>query len=65
MPNLRAVLTDPDSTADRPIQIVGTDRAEIDRWANDVLKAAGPAAVIKVYLTIEVIVDLLSKASLK
>lgn len=61
MPNLRAILSDPDMTADCPVQILGNSRAEIDRWATEVLKAAGPNAVIRVYMTVEVIIDLLTK----
>ena len=59
----RALLVDlGDTTAERPVQIFGNDRAEIDRWAEQVLsKAVADNAAVMVYQTIETQVGLIPK----
>ena len=55
MQRFRALLDDPgNTTQERPQQIFGNDRAEIDRWADVVLRRAiSPDAVVKVFETVE------------
>lgn len=55
MHRYRAILIDSgNTTQERPLQIFGNDRAEIDRWAETVLKKAiSPDALVEVYRTIE------------
>jgi len=52
----RALLIDPgDTTQERPVQIFGSSRGEIDRWAEQVLaKAKSPTANVTIYQTSEV-----------
>jgi len=59
----RALLVDPgNATAERPTQIFGNDRQEIDRWAEAVLKnAISDAAMVLVYQTVEQQVAMISK----
>lgn len=63
MNRFRALLIDSgNTTQERPVQIFGNDRAEIDRWAAAVLQAAiSPEAVVCVYQTIETQVALIVK----
>jgi hypothetical protein len=51
----RAILFDPgDLNPERPIQIVGADFQEVERWAvATVEKAKSPEAVVNIYQTIE------------
>ena len=50
----RAILIDPsDTTQERPKQILGNDRQEIDRWAAEVLRSAGSSAMVNVYQMVE------------
>lgn len=50
----RAVLRDKgNTTPERPTQIMGNNRDEIDRWALQVLKTAQEGAVVDVYETFE------------
>jgi hypothetical protein len=63
MNRYRAVLVDPGAiTQERPIQIFGNDRREIDRWAGEVLrKAVSSEAAVKVYETAEREIGLIVK----
>jgi hypothetical protein len=63
MNRYRAVLVDPGAISqERPIQILGNDRREIDRWAGEVLrKAVSSEAVVKVYETAEREIGLIVK----
>lgn len=50
----RALLIDPDSAGDRPKQIFGSSRDEINRWASLILtKTASPRATVEIYQTTE------------
>lgn len=55
MNKYRAILIDPGNThQERPVQIFGNDRLEIDRWAAQVLRhAVSPEAAVLIYQTIE------------
>jgi hypothetical protein len=55
MNRYRALLIDPgNTTQERPVQIFGNDRTEIDRWAANVLRqAVSLDAVVNVYQTVE------------
>jgi hypothetical protein len=55
MNRFRALLSDPGNThQERPVQILGNDRQEIDRWAEVVLKAAtSPDAKVVIFETVE------------
>lgn len=63
MHRFRAILIDKgNATQERPLQIFGNDRAEIDKWADTVLRTAiSPDAVVWVYQTIETQVALITK----
>lgn len=63
MHRFRAILIDAgNTTQERPVQIFGNDRAEIDRWAAAVLQSAvSPEAVVWVYQTIETQIALITK----
>jgi hypothetical protein len=63
MHRFRAILIDKGNTVqERPLQIFGNDRAEIDKWADTVLRAAiSPDAVVWVYQTLETKVALITK----
>ena len=63
MHRFRAILIDAgNTTQERPLQIFGNDRAEIDRWADTVLRqAVSPDAVVWVYQTVEMQVGLINK----
>lgn len=50
----RALLVDPGTVQERPIQIMGNDRARMDEWAAIVLKKAkSPDATVEIYETTE------------
>lgn len=59
----RARLIDPgDKLAERPKEIYATTRAEIDRWAAEVLKkAVSETAAVNVYQSVEQHVALITK----
>jgi len=63
MHRFRAILIDKGNTVqERPLQVFGNDRAEIDKWADTVLRAAiSPDAVVWVYQTVETQVALIVK----
>lgn len=61
--NFRAILVDPgNTTAERPNQIFGTSRPEINEWADKVLATAiAKNAAVLVYQTVESQVDIITK----
>lgn len=63
MHRYRAILIDPaDALRDRPLVIFGNDRAEIDRWADTVIRGAiSPNAVVNVFESREVLVGRITK----
>ena len=63
----RAILNDPgDTTAERPREILGMFRPEMERWAKEVLKqAVSPDASVSIYQSVETEVALILKHNLK
>jgi hypothetical protein len=63
MNKYRAILIDPGNQhQERPLQIFGNDRAEIDRWANAVLmKAVSPDAAVLIYQQTEIQIGMILK----
>ena len=59
----RAILIDPGNRSqERPVQIFGNDRTEIDKWAGEVLsKAIASTAHVNVYETVETLVHIVQK----
>ena len=63
MNRFRAILIDPGNiNQERPVQIFGNDRTEIDRWAAKVLsQAVSPDATVIIYQTVEQQVAMIRK----
>jgi hypothetical protein len=57
----RAVLIDPESQKEKPVQVLGNHYVEIRRWAAEVLKTAGADSVVNVYQTIEQHIAIIAK----
>jgi hypothetical protein len=59
----RAILIDPSNLKlERPVQIYGRDRKQIDTWAHSVLgHAVSPDAHVEIYETVETRVDTIKR----
>lgn len=64
MNKYRAILIDPGAlNQERPVQVFGNDRTEIDRWAATVLRqAVSPDAVVLIYQQTEIQIGMILKA---
>jgi hypothetical protein len=58
----RAVLLEPNTEREKPLQIFGHNYQEITRWAEEVLRPAADGAVVSVYETAEQQIALIPKA---
>lgn len=61
MPLLRALLVEPGPQPERPVQIFAATRDKTNEWARVVLASAAEGSVVKVYITVEVICDMITK----
>ncbi len=60
--NYRAVLHDPDTITERPIQILGSVLAEVKRWAREILvKAKSMDSKVLIYETTEQCIEVVTK----
>lgn len=63
----RALLVDPGNTSqERPVEVLGNHRGELERWARAVLSiAVSPDAVVKLYEYVEQQIALIPKAKVE